>query len=180
MPQAATHIIIALIIGSFIRDYYIKKKDKKKFPLHYVLILGIAALLPDIDVAVYWILYWFGFTLQEVHRPFTHNLFFPLVFLLISLLTLKLKNKELGKHHLKIHTIFLMISLGIFIHFVLDVAVSGSIMPFYPFSDFSVGNDIKAVLPYPLNTIFFPCLDAALLVLWIIYIEWKHKISDFI
>ncbi len=180
MPQAATHLIIALIIGSLIRDFYIKKKDKKKFPLHYVLILGIAALLPDLDVAVYWILYWFGFTLQEVHRPFTHNLFFPLIFLLASFITLKWKNKSLGRHHLKIHTIFLMIALGIFVHLILDTLLSGAITPFYPFSAFSIGINIKDMLPYPLNDIFFPCLDAALLVLWIIYIEWKHKISDFI
>ncbi len=53
MPQAVTHVLIALIIGSFVRDFYIKKKDKKKFPLHYILILGVAGLLPDIDVAVY-------------------------------------------------------------------------------------------------------------------------------
>lgn len=176
MPQAATHILIALIVGSLIRDFY----TKKKFPLHYILILGIAGLLPDIDVAVYWVLHWFGFTLSKVHRPFTHNLFFPLVFVLLSVLTLKLKNKELGKHHLKIHTIFLMISLGIFIHLSLDMILAGKIMPLYPFLDFSIGMNIESLLPYPLNDIFFPCLDAALLVLWIIYIEWKHKISDFI
>ncbi len=180
MPQAVTHVLIALIIGSFIRDYYIKNKDRKKFPLHYILILGIAGLLPDIDVAVYWILYWFGFAYSEVHRPFTHNLFFPIVFIAISFITLKWKNKELGRHHLKIHTIFLMIALGIFIHLFLDAAVAGSIMPFYPFSDFKIGNNFVSNLPQPLNSIFFPSLDAALLVLWLIYIEWKHKISDFI
>lgn len=180
MPQAATHLIIALIIGGFIRDCYISKKDRKKFPLHYILILGVASLLPDVDVAVYWILYWFGFTLQEVHRLFTHNLFFPIAFLLASFITLKWKNRSLGKHHLKIHNIFLMIALGIFIHLILDAMIAGSIMPFYPFSNFSIGNNIESVLPYPLNDIFFPCLDAALLILWIIYIEWKHKISDFI
>ena len=178
MPQAVTHIIIALIAGSLIRDYAVK--EKKRFPLHYILILGIAALLPDIDVAIYWILHWFGFTLSEVHRTFSHNLFVPLLFLAIAGLTWKLKNKELGRHHLKIHTIFLMIALGVFIHLILDATIAGRIMPFYPLSTFSAGNNITALMPEPLNQLFFPSLDAALIILWLIYIEWKHKISDFI
>lgn len=177
MPQAATHIIIALILGSLFRDCL---TDKKKFPLHYVLILGIASLLPDLDLAVYWILYWFGFAMSEVHRTFTHSLLFPLVFFVASIFTLKFKNKNLGKHRLKIHTILLIIGFGILIHFILDLAIAGSIMPFYPFSFFSIGNDITWNMPQPLKEIFFPCLDAALIVLWIIYLEWKHKISDFI
>ncbi|MBI2124753.1 metal-dependent hydrolase [Candidatus Pacearchaeota archaeon] len=178
MPQAVTHIIIALIAGSLIRDYAVK--DKKKFPLHYILILGIAAMLPDIDVAIYWVLHWFGFTLSEVHRTFSHNLFVPLLFLAIAGLTWKLKNKGLGRHHLKLHTIFLMIALGVFIHLVLDATIAGQIMPFYPLSTFSLGNNITAFMPAPLNQLFFPSLDAALIILWLIYIEWKHKISDFI
>lgn len=178
MPQAVTHVVIALIMGSLFRDYLIK--NKKKFPLHYILIFGISALLPDIDVALYWVLYWFGFSYSLVHRPFTHNLFFPAIFLIFSLITWKWKNKELGKHHLKLHTILLMIFFGIVIHLVLDASLAGWIMPFYPFSNFAIGMNPISNLPEPLNEIFFPSLDATLLVLWIIYIEWKHKISDFI
>ena len=178
MPQAVTHVLIALIIASLIRDFFVK--DKKKFPLHYILIVGLAGLLPDIDIAAYWGLHWFGFALNEVHRTFTHSLFFPLATLILSGLTLKMKNKELGKHHLKVHTIFLMITLGIFIHLILDATVAGNIQPFYPFSDFTIGNNVTAFMPEPLDTIFFPSLDAALLVLWLIYIEWRHKISNFI
>jgi len=178
MPQAATHIIIALILGSLYRDHFIKNKES--FSLHYILILGLGALLPDLDVALYWILYWFGFSYSLVHRPFTHNLFFPLIFVIFSLITWKYKNRELGKHHLKVHMILLMIAFGILIHFALDASLAGWIMPFYPFSNFAIGNSPFGNLPEPLNTIFFPCLDAALIVLWLIYIEWKHKISDFI
>lgn len=178
MPQAATHLIIALIIGSFIRDYFVRRKDK--FPLHYVLILGLASLVPDLDFALYWISYWLGASIPEVHRTFTHTLFFPALFFILSLATLKLKNKELGRHHLKIHTIFWVIALGILIHLALDLIISGNIMPLYPLLNYSIGNDISANLPAPLDRIFWPCLDAALLVLWLVYVEWKHKISDFI
>ena len=120
MPQAVTHVIIALIVASFIRDFYISRKQKKKFPLHYVLIAGVAGLMPDLDVIAYWVLYFFGFTLEEVHRTFTHTLFLPVLFLLLFWVTLSLKNKQLGKHHLTIHMIFLMLALGSFIHLVLD------------------------------------------------------------
>ena len=178
MPQAVTHVIIALIIASLIRDYAVK--DKKKFPLHYVLIAGLAGLLPDIDITVYWILHWFGFTIQQVHRTFSHNIFVPTFFLLLAGLSVRFKNKELGRHHLKLHLIFLMIASGVFIHLILDASLAGQIMPFYPFSNFAIGHDITRLMPAPLNSIFFPCLDAALFVIWLIYMEWKHKISDFL
>ena len=144
------------------------------------MILGLASLIPDIDLAIYWILHWFGFTLEEVHRTFSHNIFIPLAFFLLALVTIKFKNRELGKHHLKIHLIFLMIAIGILTHLVLDASIGGNIMPFYPLSNMALGEDISAGLPEPLDRIFWPCLDAALLVLWIVYMEWKHKISDFI
>ena len=178
MPTAAIHIIIALIIGGIIRDYFVK--DQKKFPLHYILLIGLGGLLPDFDIAIYWILYWFGFTIDEVHRTFTHNLFFPLLLFVFSGISWKWKNKSLGKHHLKIHSIFLMLAFGILIHLVLDFMLAGWIMPLYPVSQFSIGLNPIDFLPYALQQIFFPSLDAALIILWLVYIEWKHKISDFI
>lgn len=178
MPQAVTHVIIALVIGSLIRDYVVK--DKKKFPLHYVLIFGVAGLLPDIDIALYWILHWFGYTLAEVHRTFTHNIFFLSAFMFLSLISVKIKNKETGKHHLKLYLIFLLIALGIGLHLVLDASLAGQIKPFYPVSDYAVGLNLVNKLPYPLSGILLPSLDAALLILWLVHEEWKHKISDFI
>jgi membrane-bound metal-dependent hydrolase YbcI (DUF457 family) len=182
MPHAVTHVIIALIIASFIRDYYIRKGkgNRKSFPLHYVLIAGLGGLLPDIDILAFWILSWFGFTMSEVHRTFTHTLFVPLIFLIIGLITNKIKNKELGRHHLKISIILLMLALGSFIHLALDASLAGVIRPFYPFSNFHIGYSVMNHLPAPLGDIFFPSLDAVLLILWLFYIEWRHRISDFI
>ena len=178
MPQAVTHVLIALIIAELIRDYFVK--DKKKFPLHYVLIAGVAGLLPDIDIIVYWVLYWFGFSINEVHRTFSHNLFVPFIFLVIAGITWKFKSKELGKHHLKLHTIFLMIVLGVFIHLALDATLGGYIMPFYPFSAFSIGLNLVSALPPILQQLVSPTLDAILLILWLIHEEFRHKISSFI
>ena len=178
MPSATTHIIIALILGSLYRDLFIK--NKKQFPLHYILIFGIGAILPDLDIAVFWLLYWFGFTLNEVHRTFSHNLFFPLILFIFALISWKYKNKEFGKHHLKLHTILIMLGFGVLIHLLLDATLAGYIMPFYPISQFTIGIIFVNFLPYALQQLFFPCLDAALIILWLVYLEWKHKISDFI
>ncbi len=178
MPHAIFHIIFAIFIAEFIREYIVK--DKKKFPLHYVFICGIAGALPDIDIAIFWILYFFGYTLPEIHRTFTHNLFFPLAFLLFALFSLKFKNKNLGKRHMKLHLIFLFISLGIFIHLFLDSIISGYIMPLYPLSTFSIGINLIGYLPPTLNKLAEPCMDAGIFIFWLFWLEYKHKISDFI
>jgi len=100
MPFAVTHVLVAIIVADVIRDYTVK--NSRKFPLHYVLIAGIAGLLPDIDVPIWWILNNFGYTLAEVHRTFSHTLFIPLIFLALALFTKGIKNKFLGKHKLKL------------------------------------------------------------------------------
>ena len=82
MPQAITHILIPLILVGLFRDYFVK--NKKIFPLHYVLIAGIAGLIPDLDVAAYYLLSFFGYTLNEVHRTFSHNIFVPKILFFIA------------------------------------------------------------------------------------------------
>lgn len=180
MPQAAAHIIIPLLLMSLVRDYFINRNGRKSFPLHYVLIAGISGIIPDLDVLAYWVLYFFGFAFSEVHRTFMHTLFVPIIFLLLSLATMKTKVKTLGKHKLKLNIIFLMMALGSFIHLVLDVIFQGSIMPLYPFSYIRVGLDLFGYLPTPLANIAAPSLDAGIIILYLIYLEWRHKISDFV
>jgi membrane-bound metal-dependent hydrolase YbcI (DUF457 family) len=177
MPQAVTHILLVLVGIELVRDYFIKNKEK--FPIHYVLIGGIAGLLPDIDIIAYWFLYFLGFSLNEVHRTFTHTLFFPLILFAIGILTLKIKSKLLGKHHLKLSMIFIMLAIGSLIHLIFDSILSGYIVPFYPFSYFSFGLNLISLLPETLASLFLPSLDAAILVLWLIHEGYKHKISRF-
>lgn len=178
MPQAAAHILIPLILMSIIRDYYIKRG--KKFPLHYVLIAGIAGAIPDLDVAAFWILNFFNFTWEEVHRTWAHTIFVPLIFLVLALATMKFKSLKVGKHKLRWAIIFLMIAFGTFSHLVLDAIFCGSIRPFYPFLIFSIGFNLFGYLPMELATVAAPSLDGGLIILWLIYLEMKHKISDFI
>jgi len=178
MPQAVTHILIPIILLSLFRDYVVK--NKKSFPLHYVLIGGIAGLLPDIDVAVYYVLSFFDFSFNEVHRIFSHNIFVVLLFLLLGFLVYGLKNKGFGKHHLKLSTIFFVISFGIFVHLLLDGIVQGEIILFYPFLNYNISLNLIKFVPIAWQNTIIPVIDAVLLTTWLIYMEVKHKISDFI
>jgi membrane-bound metal-dependent hydrolase YbcI (DUF457 family) len=178
MPQAVTHFLIPVILLELFREFFVK--DKKTFPVHYVFIGGLAGLLPDLDIAVYYILSFFGATLEEVHRTFSHNLFVPLIFIILGLVFHGFKNKELGKHHLKLSTIFFIIAFGVFIHLLLDATVMGRIIPFYPLSTYNIGLDLLNHVPVPWQSTILPTLDAILLVLWMIYLEMRHKISEFI
>jgi len=178
MPHAVTHVLIAIILLELYRHYFIK--NKKTFPLHYVLIGGIAGLLPDFDVLVFYFLSSFNFSYLEVHRVFLHNLFVPLVFVALGFLVYGFKSKKLGERHLKLRNIFFVIAFGSFVHLLLDVIVAGTIMPFYPFSSFSVGLNLIKYAPLAWQESLIPSIDAALLILWLISLEIRHKISSFI
>lgn len=178
MPYSVTHFLIALLLVGVWRDYFIK--EKKKFPLSYVLLGGIAGVLPDVDVGVYYALSFFGFAYEEVHRTFSHTFFVPLLFLLLGGLSYGFKNRILSVHHLCLRNIFFVLAFGTFIHLVLDGLIAGVIIPFYPFSYSQFGlNWVKAV-PLAWQDTFLASVDAVLLIIWISYLEWKHRISDFI
>jgi len=181
MPQAAAHILIPLISISIFRDYLIRKnkKWKKQFSLHYVLIVGIAGVIPDLDVLAFWVLNFFGFSYEAIHRTFMHTIFIPLIFLLLGILFIK-SDYLVGRHKLKLYLIFFMISLGCFFHLILDSIFQGYIIPLYPFFDYSIGLSLFSYLPKSLEMIAAPSLDSGLIIIWLIYIELKHKISDFI
>tara|TARA_Y100000310_G_C20271115_1_gene618075 strand:+ start:20 stop:562 length:543 start_codon:yes stop_codon:yes gene_type:complete len=180
MPQAVTHFLIPAILIALFRDFYLRKRDRRKFPLHYVLIGGLAGLIPDFDIAVYYVLSFFGVAINQVHRTFSHNLFVPLIFLLLGFVFIGVRNKELGKHRLKLSTIFFVLTFGVLIHLILDGILAGSIIPFYPFFDYSIGLSLIDNLPSQFRTTIVPVIDAVLLIFWMIYLELRHRISDFI
>lgn len=165
---------------ALIRDFYLEKKNKNHFPLRYVLIAGLAGILPDIDILVFWVLNNFGFAFDSVHRVFTHTLVLPLIFLILFFIFHNIKSIELGRNKLKISIICLMIAFGTLTHLIFDWALWGQIYPFYPFSSFASGLNIVSGIQSDLQWVFFASLDAILLVFWLIYLEFKHKISNFI
>ena len=142
MPTAVLHILVPLVLIALFRDFILAKKKKQFFPLHYVLIAGIAGLLPDIDIIAFYILHFFGFSISEVHRTFTHSIFLPIIFIILFYAFTKIKLSGLGRHKLTLSMIFLMLAVGSTAHVIFDATLSGSASLFYPFSTKLFGFDI--------------------------------------
>ncbi|MBU0957524.1 MAG: metal-dependent hydrolase [Nanoarchaeota archaeon] len=178
MTQAATHLIVTLVLAQLIRDYWLDKKDKKKFPLYYVLLAGLAGLLPDLDVLVVWIAQASEYTI--IHRTFSHTLFLPLIFIFLGMISTNWKGRKFIGRNFKWNYVFYILAFGVFVHLLLDGIFSGVIMPLYPLLRYEVGLNLMGMMPETIGKVFIPVLDAAVLTLWIIYLEFKHKISSFI
>lgn len=194
MPYAVTHVLIAIIIAELIRDYFIR--DKKRFPLHYVIIAGVAGLLPDIDILFYILSAILtgispATTINELsvssfHPSFTHSILLPLVFLLFAYCFLiaerkgfkRIKGieKKAVKHHLRISGILFMVALGTAVHLLLDGTLSGYFRIFL----FSNPIGLNLIPANRFGEALTQGIDAVLLLLWLIHEELRHKISDFI
>ena len=171
MPQAVVHVLFAIIALDLIRDHLIK--DKKKISLHYVFIGGVAGLLPDIDIPIYWLLKnVLGLNVPFFHRLFTHTIFFGMIFLAIAIAFYKP-----GRKVNKTSTLFAIVSFGIMLHILLDFIFLGTVMPFYPLSYNAVGLDLLTKTGFALAS---QGLEAIFLLWWLWHEEKTHKISDFI
>jgi len=183
MPEAVTHILIPILLVAIFRDFY-KSINKKKFPLHYVLIAGLGGVLPDIDIVFSVIQNLIGIQTWDIHKTFTHSLFFPLIlfalFIILKPVNVKARICNIGKHNLKLSIISLMLSIGILIHILLDTLFGGPSYLFYPLLITDYAIYIFDYLPRELRSLAPPLLDGILLVIWLAYLELKHKISDFI
>lgn len=175
MAYAVTHVIVAIVLIDLYRDYI----AKKKFSTWFVLIGGIAGLLPDIDVPLQWFSSAIIGQAVTLHRILTHSLVFVAAFLLVALFFHIQKHKRLSILKRKISyghiaLFFTVIAAGWLTHIALDCSVAG---------DYSL-----AWFPgIPLGFCFHPFsgdallgLDAIILVLWLIHEEWARKIKDFI
>ena len=179
MPFATTHILVAVILMELFRDFIVK--DNKKFPRYYILIAAVGAIIPDLDIAGYYVLSFFGFSFEQIHRTFFHTIFIPLILLLIGIFMyqMKIKNREFGKRHLHLPTTFFIFAAGSLLHLILDAVLAGQIVPFYPFSYFSIGFNLINLFPQAWHDLVLPTLDGVLLLFWIFWMEFKLKISDY-
>ena len=168
MPQAVVHVLFTIIALDLFRDHLLK--NKHKLSLHYVFIGGVAGLLPDIDIPIYWLLNKFlGFNVPFFHRVFTHTFLFILIFLFISLIYFDLNRK--------VSILFGIITFGVAFHIFLDWLLVGSITPFYPFSYTAYGLNLIGRIHLPLAV---EGLEAIVLLWWLWHEEKTHKISDFV
>lgn len=161
MALAVTHVILTIVLIDLYRDYI----APKKFPTKYVLIGGIAGLLPDIDIPIGWIMRFFTGTEVISHGTFTHSLVFPIILAFAAFLSYEVAKKP------KIGLLLGVVAFGLFFHSVLD-CVFNPYMLFLPFSTAKCPFDI------PQNIVIG--VDAIILLLWLIHEEWSHKIRDYI
>ncbi len=167
MPLAVTHVLLTIIAIDIFRDYIIKKK--KLIPLHFIFIGGIAGLLPDIDIPIFWLLNLLKFNVQWFHGTFTHIFLIPIAILVASLITYKY-NKKAG-------ILLGIISFGYGFHILLDFIFYGTnTSPFWPF----LVTSFKGFTNYIDIPRLEMGLDAFILLGWLWHEEKKHKISDFI
>jgi membrane-bound metal-dependent hydrolase YbcI (DUF457 family) len=179
MPYATTHILLAIILIEIFREYFIK--DNRKFPRYYILFAAIGGIIPDLDIGAFYIMNFFGFSINQIHRTFFHTIFIPLALFLIGILIYytKLKNSEISKHHMNLSVIFFILSGGAVLHLILDSILAGQIIPFYPFSTLKIGLNLIKFAPINLQELIAPTIDAILLIFWIFWMEFKLKISDY-
>jgi len=167
MPTAVAHILITIILIDIFRDYFLPKHHLKKFPRWMVLVGGVVGLLPDVDLPFTW-LYDAVFGSQlGFHGGITHTYLIPAVILAVAWLMHFLKKE-------KVTLLLCLIFFGYALHITLDFFIlGGSYQPFMPFSDFTLPQTL-----FTQDHMFG--LDAILLIAWLFYEEFKHKIKDYI
>ena len=174
MPFAVAHVILTIVIADIYRDYI----AKKKFPMIYVLIAGIAGLLPDMDIPASWVFNLIFGTNFNFHRVYTHSLFYAIVFFLISMLFFfvrkeKYKIIKFVLHKQAIVIFFLAMSFGWFMHIALDCALAAD----------GYLNLIPTIslkfCPHPFSNEALVGFDAIILVLWLIHEQYRHDIKDY-
>ncbi|MBU0471975.1 MAG: metal-dependent hydrolase [Nanoarchaeota archaeon] len=169
MPFAVTHVLTAIIVIEFLREYLLK--DKKNFPHYFIIIGGIASLLPDIDIILYYILYAFFKIPQEaIHRMLTHSLIWPAFFLIGAYYAYIKKNK-------KQLNLLIVITIGITLHIILDM-ITGYVVPLAPFSQQMFG--LNLLPDSQIGRSITLGIDAIILIAWLIHEEVKHQISKFV
>lgn len=172
MPHAVLHLLAVVIPLEFLRK-------KWKFPLSYVLIGGIAGLIPDVDGVAYYIVKALGSdaTYLSVHRTFIHSLFIPLALFAIACLFHIFSSR---KRFVRYRNITAVIAFGILIHLILDLVVSGTLAVFYPLSTAQFGLNLVGFAPGYMQQTIIQGLDGIALLIWVVYLFLGKKLKSFI
>ncbi|MDP3734511.1 MAG: metal-dependent hydrolase [Nanoarchaeota archaeon] len=172
MSFGFTHLIIAWFAGK-VYQFATRKKIRQK--AWFFLLLG--GVLPDIDFLLDWTL---G---TELHRTFTHSLFFVVVApLLVYLLFRFLGNKNS-------FSFMYAIAGGIMTHLMMDMFFSAGVPLFWPsllhfsytsvtYFDPATPSFLNAAAPALRRFLESALVDMALGVSWIFYL-WSRKRIQF-
>ena len=175
---ATTHVIIPLVIVDFIRDYFLKHKHRRLIPRRYVLFVGLGGILPDIDIALAYLLNFLAIEVPRMlrHGRITHSMFIPLLLFVVAGFlwsgTQFSKCPAKKKHH-SWFLVTTLIAIGILSHILLD-GFAGDTTPYYPLSQ------AAAFGVQRINTQLMISIDAMILLVWLFHEEWRHNIRKFV
>jgi hypothetical protein len=169
MALAVTHVILIIVLLDIFRHYVF---GKNKFPRYFLIIGGIAGIIPDIDIPLTWLINFFPQTTINIHGLFTHSLLFPVLFLIVgAALHYKKKTKWAG--------IFYVISAGWFFHLILDCLFYGPILD-SPLKNFFWPLPFFNFCPQWGIYQYAASIDALILIIWLVHEEIHKKIKDYI
>jgi membrane-bound metal-dependent hydrolase YbcI (DUF457 family) len=174
---ATTHVIIPIVIADLLRDYFLKHKHRRLIPRRYIFFVGVGGLLPDIDIAIGYLL---RFLLIDVpwwlkHHGVTHSIFFPIIMFTIAAMLWKYTKFSKGPSKKKHNHWFLvttMLAIGIVAHLLLD-GLAGDTTPFIPLSRAAAFGAQRIYLQHMIS------IDAVILLAWLFHEEGHHNIRKF-
>jgi len=190
MVLAATHILVPIIVFESLRDRF--KQLAKLFSPKHTFLVGVAGLMPDMDVPLFAALERFGALSGSPigHRVIFHNVWIPLGFLLFAAFFAyvwpSLRHRRDKKYKqgssLAFAKVFLLLAAGWLFHLTLDAVLTGEVMPFYPLSDYLLNwnlvGTIASTTKIPDLTLLVS-MDALLLFFWLWHEEFTHRIRDY-
>ncbi len=170
MPAAVVHFVFSMLITRFFAKKFLKMTELRTISF----VGGLAGVLPDADFIPFYLqkIFSLGLSLSTnhlLHRTVTHSVVFSLFFLILALLFYKKKN---------VFTILLIMSLGVTTHIALDFFTASNLVIFYPFSEMMTGMSLLPSTYY--GTRMVVTLDAIVFLLWIGWLFYKKKITDFL
>jgi membrane-bound metal-dependent hydrolase YbcI (DUF457 family) len=165
MALAVTHIIGTIFILDLLRHYVF---GKRKFPRYLLVIGGIAALFPDIDVPIGWLLSFMQGAEVIIHGLFTHSLLFPLLFLIIGIILHYAKNNKWAK-------ISYVIAAGLLSHIIFDCLFNSYATFLWPLKI-----NTLTFCPKGIAAAYRTGIDAIILVVWLVHEEIHNNIRDYI
>ncbi len=174
---ATTHVIIPLIIIDLIRDYVFKHKHRRIIPRKYIFFVGIGGILPDIDIAIGYLLKLLSVDIPTWlhHGRITHSIIWPILLLIIAGFLwegTKFSKGASKKEHHHWFLILTLVAVGILSHIFLD-GLAGNTTPYYPLSQ-AVAFGAQRV-----HQLGMVSLDAIILLVWLFHEEWRHNIKKF-
>lgn len=190
MVLAVTHVLVPIIAFELLRDRF--KGMRKAFSPKHTFLVGIAGLMPDMDVPVFTVLQRLGLVDATAigHRIFLHNVWIPLGFLMFAAASAfvwpALRGRKNRKYRqgrsMSLAKVFLLLAVGWMFHLTLDAVLTGEVMPFYPLSSYLVNWNLTGRLAAATGIeqlTILVSIDALLLVFWLWHEQFTHRIRDY-